>query len=90
MDTVAAVWDSAGTLLEFGDDVSFPDDVTTNLRFEVPADGDYYAMIGGFSFAPVPDDPFDSGSGGGAGDEGDYVAKITVGHGRTPTTTPYG
>ena len=37
-------------------------------------------MIGGFSFSPVPDDPFDSGSGGGSGDEGDYVAKITVGH----------
>ncbi len=37
-------------------------------------------MIGGFSFSPLPDDPFDSGSGGGAGAEGDYVAKITVGH----------
>ena len=79
LDTVAAIYDSSGTILEFGDDVSFPDDVTTNLRFTVPADGDYYAMIGGFSFFPVPDDPFDSGSGGGDGAEGDYVARITVG-----------
>ena len=27
----------------------------------------------------MPEDPFDSGSGGGSGAEGDYVAKITVG-----------
>ena len=36
LDTVAAVWDSAGTLLAFGDDVSFPDDLTTNLRVHGP------------------------------------------------------
>ncbi len=70
--------DADGELVAFNDDVDFPFDLTSRLSFEVPADGDYYAMIGGFSFDPLPADPFDSGSGPGAGEEDEYTALITA------------
>ena len=86
MDTVAAVWDSVGTLLAFGDDVA-PGDLTTKLRFLVPADGDYYAMIGGFS--AFPEDPLTPGAARAR------AARVTTSRRsqsalRMPTTTPYG
>jgi len=79
LDSVVAIWDSEGELLGFHDDVNFPADPTSRLRVRVPADGDYYAMVGGYTPFGVPDDPFDSGSGPGAGEEDDYAARITVG-----------
>lgn len=75
-DTVAAVYDSAGTLVAFNDDVSFPTDVSSRVLYDVPADGTYYVLLGGFALDPLPADPNDSGSGAGDAQTGDY--KVTI------------
>jgi hypothetical protein len=78
MDTVVAIYDAEGNLLDLNDDAR--PDFTSLLRFQVPADGEYFAFVGGFSFfGGLPEDPFDSGSGTGFGEEGDYHLVITHG-----------
>jgi hypothetical protein len=79
LDSVLAVWSADGDLLDFNDDISFPDDLNSAIRFTAPTDGDYYLMVGGFSLDPLPANPFDSSSGFGFGEEGGYTARITLG-----------
>jgi hypothetical protein len=76
-DTVAAVYDAAGELVAFHDDVSFPADVTSRVVYDVPAAGDYYVMIGGYAAFPIPQDPTDSGSGAGGAETGNYGVTIS-------------
>ena len=44
----------------------------SRLSFTIPRNGDYFVSVAGFPHA-VPQDPFDSGSGPGAGSEGAYT-----------------
>ncbi len=74
LDTIVVVWDAAGTPLALNDDDGTSFD--SRLTFVAPADGDYYVSTSGYPQA-FPDDPFDSGSGDGAGSEGGY--DITLG-----------
>ena len=76
MDTIVVVYSADGEILALNDDAFVePNPFASRLTFPVPANGDYYVMVGGFPF--LPEDPFDSGSGPGAGVEGDYTAAIT-------------
>ena len=78
LDPILGLFDSAGNLMAFNDDGpsqgSEPYD--SYLSVLVPADGTYYAVIGGFSSfdvpASLPGDLDDSSSGPGFGSEGDY------------------
>ncbi|HET6295560.1 MAG TPA: PPC domain-containing protein [Kribbella sp.] len=75
-DTVAAVYNSAGVLVAFNDDISFPGNVASRVGYDVPADGTYYVLIGGFALDPLPADPNDSGSGAGGAQTGPYEVAI--------------
>jgi hypothetical protein len=78
LDTVLALWNADGELVAFNDDVQVPD-LTSRVRYRVPADGAYFVMVGGFNDGgPLPQDPFDSGSGIGLGEQDRYTARITV------------
>ena len=79
LDTVVAVYDSAGELLAVNDDAFVePNFLASRLSFDVPANGTYYVLVAGFSFeGSLPEDPTDSGSGAGGAAEGPYRVKIT-------------
>ena len=76
-DTVAAVYTAAGELVAFNDDISFPTNVASKVVYDVPSDGTYYVLIGGFALDPLPADPNDSGSGAGGADTGEYTVTIS-------------
>jgi hypothetical protein len=70
LDSVVVVWDAQGTPLALNDDDG--QSLDSFLRFTIPADGDYFVSVAGFPNA-LPTDPFDSGSGEGAGSIGAYT-----------------
>lgn len=74
LDPVVLLWDAEGDLVAANDDRG---DGTFNslLRFNVPEDGTYYAMVTGY--LSLPYDPFDPASGDGAESEGDYEITVT-------------
>ncbi len=76
-DTVAAVYDAAGNLVAFNDDISFPVNLGSRVSYSVPADGDYYVLVGGYSTSPLPADPNDSGSGSGGAETGNYNLTVS-------------
>jgi hypothetical protein len=67
LDSIVVLWDAAGNAIAANDDSGGLDSL---LTFTLPADGDYFLMVAGF--LNLPADPFDSGSGDGAGSEGPY------------------
>jgi hypothetical protein len=69
LDSVVILWDAAGNPLAANDDFQSVDSL---LSMALPAAGDYFVSVVGFGSSPVPPDPFDSGSGLGAGSEGAY------------------
>ncbi|GAB3815705.1 PPC domain-containing protein [Kribbella italica] len=76
-DTVVGVYTPAGELIASDDDSGAG--VTSLLTFDLPAVGDYYVLVAGFSLAgPFPADPNDSGSGLGGGDTGNYQVALSV------------
>jgi hypothetical protein len=76
LDPFVALWNSAGDLLAFNDDqADGADGFDSFLQFTSPALDNYYVSIGSFG-AAIPIDPFDSGSGLGAGTEGGYSVYI--------------
>ncbi|MEM8997764.1 MAG: hypothetical protein AAGF23_23475 [Acidobacteriota bacterium] len=85
LDPNCALWDSAGNLLEFHEDLGITTDsrdFDCRLVVEAPADGDYYFSIGGWQFSMedrsqlLPRDPFDSNSGFGVASEGVYTVTL--------------
>jgi hypothetical protein len=77
VDTILAVYDADGELLAADDDGGAG--VLSLLTFTPETAGTYYVLVGGFSFAgPLPADPFDSGSGSGLAEEGDYHLSIAA------------
>lgn len=77
LDTVLAVYAADGTPVAADDDGGTG--VLSNLVYSPEAPGDYYVLVAGYDFfGPLPNDPFDSGSGNGGGDEGNYALAISV------------
>jgi len=81
LDPNTAIWDSAGNLLAFNEDINpAAGDYDSRLSFTTPADGTYFLSIGGWKgggqSAVLPGDPFDSSSGTGAASEGSYTVLI--------------
>ena len=72
LDTIIAVYDSAGNLVGFDDDGGPGFD--SLLIFSAPAADSYYVVVSGF--LTLLDDPFDSSSGNGAGSTGPYEVVI--------------
>lgn len=80
LDTIVVIYSAEGEILAANDDALVaPNPFASRLNFRVPADGDYYVMVAGFGFDPLPADPFNSGSGAGGSDRGDYSLSITSG-----------
>jgi hypothetical protein len=81
VDTVVAIYNADGDLLAVNDDAFVPPNwLASRLIFPVPADGDYYVLVAGFSpEGSLPEDPADSGSGAGGAERGDYALSIISG-----------
>lgn len=76
-DTVLALYDAEGELVANDDDGGTG--FASLLDYKAPEAGTYYLMVGGFSLAgPLPDDPFDSGSGAGGAAKGPYDLAISA------------
>ncbi|MEV4756422.1 PPC domain-containing protein [Micromonospora sp. NPDC049559] len=75
LDSFVVLYDAAGEVVAYNDDS--PTGLDSLLTHRFAATGTYYVLVAGF--LAVPDDPFDSGSGTGAGSEGPYDVKITTG-----------
>lgn len=73
-DSIVEIWDADGNFLAGNDDEN-ASTFDSLLRFTAPATGVYYVEVAGF--LSIPEDPFDSGSGPGAGEEGAYQLTIT-------------
>jgi hypothetical protein len=71
LDSIVVLWDAAGNPIAANDD---SDGLDSFLTVTLPADGDYFLMVAGF--INLPADPFDSGSGDGAGSEGPYTVTL--------------
>ena len=78
LDTLLVVYDADGNIVAANDDSDGT--FQSKLAYPVTTAGDYYVMVSGYTFfGGIPDDPFDSSSGTGAGDEDDYDLRITLG-----------
>jgi hypothetical protein len=69
LDPVVVLYDATGAAVAADDDSGPLFDSLLTVR--LPADGDYFVSIAGFS--NLQEDPFDSGSGDGFGSQGPYV-----------------
>ncbi len=82
LDTVLVVYDPAGHIVSANDDAEVQGDgisLTSRLQYNVRRTSDYFVMVGGFGpGGSVPANPFRSGSGLKAGDEGNYRLRITA------------
>lgn len=78
-DTVVAIYDGDGEILALNDDAFvFPNDFASRVSLPIPAAGTYYVLVAGYSVTgPLPEDPFDSGSGAGRADRGPYELTVT-------------
>jgi hypothetical protein len=81
VDTVVAIYNADAELLAVNDDAFIePNFLASRLIFPVPADGDYYVLVAGFSpEGSLPEDPNDPSSGAGGADRGDYSLSIVSG-----------
>ncbi len=75
-DSVLVVYDASGATVAANDDDGLT--LASKLSFTPTDTGTYYIVVTGFGASALPDDPFDSGSGLGAGSEGDYELLITT------------
>ncbi|WP_426503694.1 hypothetical protein ACPPVO_39575 [Dactylosporangium sp. McL0621] len=76
-DTVIGLYDATGEIVAADDDGG--PGLLSLLNFTIPATGDYFLMIAGYGLGTVfPADPFDSGSGLGAGREGAYGLDVSL------------
>lgn len=74
LDTILLVFDSEGVLVAANDDAD--GSLQSRVEFDAPAAGNYYVAVAGFF--TLPEDPFDSGSGTGAEEEGPYQLAISA------------
>lgn len=72
LDSVVLVYNAAGRIVAGNDDDA--DSLDSLLRFRPSEAGAYFVAVGGFG--SLLRDPFDSGSGRGAGSEGAYQVRI--------------
>ncbi|GAA0275872.1 hypothetical protein [Cryptosporangium japonicum] len=70
LDSVVVLWTKAGKAIALNDDDG--ETLDSRLAINIPADGEYFVSVGAYD-SPVPEDPFDSGSGKGVGSEGAYT-----------------
>lgn len=75
LDTMLAVYDSAGTMVAFNDDA--PATLDSAATYGVQTGGTYYVAVAGYDSLPA--DPDDPASGPGAASEGAYNLTITAG-----------
>lgn len=73
-DTILVVYAADGTPVAADDDSGTG--VLSALSYTPDQAGSYYVMVGGYAFDPLPEDPFDSGSGLGGADTGAYTATM--------------
>ncbi len=73
LDSMVLLYNEAGAVVATNDDAGGVDSL---LNHQIATTGTYYVMITGFR--ALPNDPFVSGSGTGAGSEGPYDVRITV------------
>jgi RTX calcium-binding nonapeptide repeat (4 copies)/Bacterial pre-peptidase C-terminal domain len=88
LNSVAAIYNSSGTLLAINDD-AYDNDVygfsrNSYIRFLVPANDTHYVAVFGSGSAPQAN-PFVSSSGGGAASEGTYTLNLTL---ESPSIVP--
>lgn len=74
-DTMLVVYNAAGEIVAANDDANGT--LQSDVIYDVPVSGRYFVMVAGFFSLPA--NPFDSGSGEGAGDEGNYHLVLTAG-----------
>ncbi|WP_422772474.1 PPC domain-containing protein [Plantactinospora sp. WMMC1484] len=74
LDPVVLLYTADGELIDLNDDS--PEGLDSLLVHQFAADGTYYVAVIGFP--TLPQDPFDSGSGAGAGSEGPYQVTIST------------
>lgn len=81
LDPAVAIFDAQGNIIAFNDDSRGTYDSFVSV--EAPDNGDYFVSIGTYG-NPIPNDPFDSGSGNGVdfsfgvANEGTYNASISL------------
>lgn len=73
LDSVVVLWNKTGKVLALNDDDG--ESLDSRLAVNIPSDGEYFVSIGAYD-SPVPEDPFDSGSGKGTGSEGAYTVTL--------------
>ena len=74
LDTTIFVYDAAGGQVAYNDD--YGSSLDSRVEFTATAGDRYYVAISGYYVDQY--DPFDSGSGDGAGSEGPYNLTITA------------
>ncbi len=76
-DTVLVVYNRHGDIVAANDDTD-DQSITSTVVYRSRDAADYFVMVGGFSYSgSVPETPFHSGSGSGAGEQGTYHLTIT-------------
>lgn len=79
LDTILVLYNATGEIITVNDDDGEEiGSLASKLIHTATEAGTYYFMVAGFSPNSLPNDPFDSGSGLGAGSEGDYQILITT------------
>ncbi len=80
LDPSLALWDSAGNLVAFNEDISAVTDWDARIVFRASVAGDYYASVGGYgSFYPLdPTDPDSPSFTGTFGSEGEYDISVQL------------
>ncbi|NOX44015.1 MAG: hypothetical protein GXP19_09825, partial [Gammaproteobacteria bacterium] len=77
LDTLLFVFDTTGTVVAANDDDG--ETLASRLTYTPTEAGTFYVMVSGFGSGTVlPENPFDSASGFGAGSEGKYKLLITT------------
>ena len=74
LDTIMVLWSKAGEIIAVNDDSGGLDSL---LTVRLTTAGPFYVSIAGFPQS-FPGDPFESGSGDGAGSEGDYALTASI------------
>ncbi|NYE37250.1 hypothetical protein F4692_002383 [Nocardioides cavernae] len=75
-DTILVVYTADGEPVAANDDAAFGT-LASEVTYKPAEAGTYYVLVGGYATDPLPADPFDSGSGAGGADTGDYRLAVS-------------